>query len=232
MGSGSHSAIRVISGSHPPGWGQSVSGHRSNVEMDDNPVWSPDGSYIAFASNRTGNWDIFIVPADGGRTQRLTWHTGADAFRAIGRPDGKYIIERVAVRDAPYNGLYAIDVATGATKQLMLDMMPIGSPHYSMNGKTVLYSRFGFPWVRPRYHGSAAAQMWKLDLATGKRTVVQSTGFQHLWPTFGPNGNAYAVTATGVTRSSSSTINTIPKIAGSDDAEKTPNIYEFSSKAH
>ena len=42
----------------------------NHVEMDDNPVWSPDGKWIAFASNRTGNNDIFVVPADGGETKR------------------------------------------------------------------------------------------------------------------------------------------------------------------
>lgn len=202
----------------------------SNIEMDDNPIWSPDGNYIAFASNRTGNWDIFIVPADGGRTQRLTWHTGADV-PSDWSPDGKYVIEK-ATRDSPYNGLYAIDVATGATKQLMLDMMPVGSPHYSLDGKSVLYARFGFPWVRPRYHGSAAAQIWKLDLASGKRTLVRSTGFQHLWPTFGPNGNAYAVTVAEPTRSSSSIFHETPKIAAGDNVEKTPNVYEIGSKVH
>src|SRR3954470_20749075 len=30
------------------------------------PVWSHDGKQIAFASDRYGNFDIFVVPADGG----------------------------------------------------------------------------------------------------------------------------------------------------------------------
>ena len=36
------------------------------------PVWSPDGKQIAFASDRYGNNDVFIMNADGGSAVRLT----------------------------------------------------------------------------------------------------------------------------------------------------------------
>lgn len=36
------------------------------------PVWSPDGKQIAFASDRNGNFDIFVMPANGGTARRLT----------------------------------------------------------------------------------------------------------------------------------------------------------------
>ena len=35
------------------------------------PIWSPDGKQIAFASDRYGNFDVFVMPADGGTAQRL-----------------------------------------------------------------------------------------------------------------------------------------------------------------
>jgi Tol biopolymer transport system component len=38
---------------------------------DDNPVWSPDGKSIVFSSNRTGNADLYIKPADGLGQERL-----------------------------------------------------------------------------------------------------------------------------------------------------------------
>jgi Tol biopolymer transport system component len=37
-----------------------------------NPVWSPDGSKIAFVSNRDGRRDIYIMNADGSNVTRLT----------------------------------------------------------------------------------------------------------------------------------------------------------------
>src|SRR5688572_90554 len=39
---------------------------------DTNPIFSPDGKTLAFASNRYGNYDVFVVPVEGGRPTRLT----------------------------------------------------------------------------------------------------------------------------------------------------------------
>src|SRR5579863_8396289 len=35
------------------------------------PVWSHDGKSIAFASDRYGNFDVFVMPATGGQARRL-----------------------------------------------------------------------------------------------------------------------------------------------------------------
>ncbi len=36
------------------------------------PRWSPTGDRIAFDSDTTGNWDVLVMPANGGQPQRLT----------------------------------------------------------------------------------------------------------------------------------------------------------------
>ena len=33
---------------------------------------SPDGEWVAFGSSRSGNWDLFIVPFDGGAARQIT----------------------------------------------------------------------------------------------------------------------------------------------------------------
>jgi eukaryotic-like serine/threonine-protein kinase len=38
---------------------------------DDNPVWSPDGSNLAFSSTRTGQPKLYIKPADGSSEERV-----------------------------------------------------------------------------------------------------------------------------------------------------------------
>ena len=63
------------------------------------------------------------------------------------------------------------------------------------DGKGILYQRFtSFAWTRPRYQGSGASQLWRYDLATGKRTAVADTGFQHLWPGLTGAGRMLCVT--------------------------------------
>ena len=48
----------------------------TNSEAHDyQPVWSPDGRYLAFASNRHGNFDVYVMPAAGGVARRLTTHS-------------------------------------------------------------------------------------------------------------------------------------------------------------
>lgn len=54
------------------------------------PTWSPDGQRIAFQSDRSGNWDIWISNVDGTGLAQLTRHPAEDRF-ADWSPDGKKI---------------------------------------------------------------------------------------------------------------------------------------------
>ena len=45
---------------------------------DTKPVWSHDGSKIAFSSNRHGNFDVFVMSSEGGNVKRLTFHSADD----------------------------------------------------------------------------------------------------------------------------------------------------------
>jgi Tol biopolymer transport system component len=48
-------------------------GHRGEHGGSDiDPAWSPDGKRIAFASNRDGAYEIYVMNADGGNRRRLT----------------------------------------------------------------------------------------------------------------------------------------------------------------
>ena len=83
-----------------------------NPASDRDPAWSPDGRYIAFTSERGGTWDIYVMSADGSRTQQLTDGTGA-YVNPSWSPDGRQLV--LAARHAGVWSLYTMDVACGSS---------------------------------------------------------------------------------------------------------------------
>jgi len=62
----------------------------NNTADDFAPIWSPDGSKILFRSNRNGNYEIFMMNADGSDQHSLTGYSGD--FAPIFSPDGTKIL--------------------------------------------------------------------------------------------------------------------------------------------
>ncbi len=54
------------------------------------PAWSPDGSRIVFMSNIVGNWDLYVINANGGSPQRLTDDLSNEGL-PVYSPDGSKI---------------------------------------------------------------------------------------------------------------------------------------------
>src|SRR5205085_8645553 len=55
------------------------------------PHWSPDGRWIAFSSNREGNYDVYVISSLGGSARQLTFHSAND-FAMDWSPDGSKIL--------------------------------------------------------------------------------------------------------------------------------------------
>ena len=55
------------------------------------PTWSPSGDEIAFASNRDGNMEIYVVKTDGTNEERLTIDESSEDIGPSWAPDGTRI---------------------------------------------------------------------------------------------------------------------------------------------
>jgi eukaryotic-like serine/threonine-protein kinase len=59
---------------------------------DSNPVWSPDGKYIVFSSNRTGQVDLYIKAADNSGEEKLLLKTEEPKTPAQWSKDGRFLL--------------------------------------------------------------------------------------------------------------------------------------------
>src|SRR3989442_12886648 len=50
----------------------------NGVGLETDPIFSPDGTQIAFTGEYEGNLDVYVVPTAGGTPRRLTYHPGID----------------------------------------------------------------------------------------------------------------------------------------------------------
>lgn len=196
----------------------------AHVELETRPIWSPDGRWLAFSSDRNGNFDVFAIPVTGGEPRQLTY-SGGNEIATDWSPDGKWITF-TAQRDAPFTGIFVLDVRTLDFKKITEDYQGLGQPYFTPDGKSIISQRFGYPSIRPRYHGSSAAQIIVTDIATGQRKTIVKNDNQKLWPLPEPKGDGfYCVTYTDVTPSSRKFGEAPAKFV--DTPARTPNLYHF-----
>lgn len=124
------------------------------------PVWSRDGQRIAFASNRHGNADVFVMPADGSAAPtRLTFADRSDTPVDF-TPDGTAVLflsdRALSVRWMP--ALWTVPL-TGATPTLAQNALgDHGS--YSPDGASLVFTRGATKWTRHGYRGTASRTPW------------------------------------------------------------------------
>ncbi len=147
------------------------------------PMFSPDGTLIAFTGEYDGNVDVFVVPAAGGVPKRLTWHPSAD--RALGwTPDGKRIIfssPRTAY--SRFSEMFTVPVEGGVEEKLPF---PSGyEASMSPDAQSIAYQpveRAFTMWKK--YRGGQTTRIWLARLSDSSITKVPRTNsndFSPMW---------------------------------------------------
>jgi len=154
---------------------------------DGNPKWSPDGNSLAFTSNRFGNRDVFIIPAQGGVPQRVTQHSESESVHG-------WIDENQLLVGATRERWYArrgqgawVGHRDGRTPSLLVDeamLRPAVRPH----GEAVVYERGHGDPRRRAYRGTASSALWVWEADSGHRELTVWEG-NDLDPMWSPSGN-------------------------------------------
>lgn len=136
----------------------------SNTVLDDDPVWSPDGSHILFSSERDGDREIYAMDANGSSPVRITNTAGTDE-RPAWAPDGNRIAF-VSNRDGNAE-IYVMNAdGTGQTR-LTDSPWEDTDPAWSPDGGKIAFasSRSGVPNIHVmNADGTATAQL-SFDIA-------------------------------------------------------------------
>lgn len=118
----------------------------SSFGIDVNPSWSPDGRFVAFASERAGRLHLFRANADGSGVQRLTF-VGYHNDNPAWSPKGDKIVFQGM--DMGLWDLFIMNADGSMLQRLTVDSGDNESPSWSPNGRFITFSstRNGAPQV-------------------------------------------------------------------------------------
>jgi Tol biopolymer transport system component len=135
-------------------------GESAGAGRNRSPTFSPDGTRIAFVSDREGNSDVFIMDADGSHQQNLTNHDREDGEPTFS-PDGLHIaFTRAMGRSDDWmrrnDEVFTMDVHGNHQTRLTHNTDYTGddnSPVYTPDGRSIIFvsTRPGCAPLQPEY---------------------------------------------------------------------------------
>jgi len=148
---------------------------RTPGSNDRNAVWSPDGKYIAYIGDATGETEVYLQPAQGGKPIQLTKNNDTYIRRIQWSPDSK----KIYYSDRK-NRLVEVDVATKAKRTVMEN--PAGefrSVNFSPCGNWIAYTKSA---------ENDMSVVYVYNLKTGKEIAVTEKWYSSSSPVFSTDG--------------------------------------------
>ncbi|MBL8854215.1 MAG: PD40 domain-containing protein [Planctomycetaceae bacterium] len=151
----------------------------SNGSFERDPAWSPDGRWIAYLSDATGEYELYVMQSDGrGETRQLTKNGSAFRYSPQWSPDSKAI-----VFGDKTGSLFVHQIEAGDTKLVVKD--PQGnqmSAAWSPDSGWLTYS------LNPDQR-SAGSSVWVYKLADGSTHRMTAGFFNDSNPVFDTKGD-------------------------------------------
>ena len=151
----------------------------SSGSAERDPAWSPDGKYISYFSDKSGEYSLMIAEADGMKPAReIKFAAPKHYYTPSWSPDSKKLV----CTDTDLK-VWVIDAATGKMTNIGNDqwMVPTRTlnPTWSPDSKYVAYASR----LQSLYHAIFVA-----DIATGKTTQVTDGLADAVWPVWDASG--------------------------------------------
>jgi tricorn protease len=163
----------------------------SHPAEETRPLYSPDGSKLAFVSTRTGGGDIYILTFASGELKRLTFSDALDQLDAWSR-DGKWIYFSNNLYDVGRkNDIYRVSVEGGTPLAVSADRFTNefeAAP--SPDGSTLAFAARGVAdaqWWRNGHSHLDESEIW-LRSANGSYERMIEAGAKNVWPMWMPDG--------------------------------------------
>ena len=165
------------------------------------PVYSPDGKYIAFTSDEDGGDNIWVMNADGSNPHPVTKETFRLLNSPAWSPDSQYLVARkhfTASRSLGAGEVWLYHVAGGEGVKLTErpnEEKDLGEPAYSPDGRYIYFSQDDTPGKTFHYSKDSVKGIYKIkryDTQTGDiEVLIEGTGGA-IRPTPSPDGTKLA----------------------------------------
>ncbi|AZG71499.1 amidohydrolase family protein [Shewanella livingstonensis] len=165
------------------------------------PVYSPDGKYIAFTSDEDGGDNIWIMNADGTNPHAITTETFRLLNSPAWSPDSQYLVARkhfTGTRSLGAGEVWMFHVAGGEGVKLTErpnEQKDLGEPAYSPDGRYIYFSQDPTPGKTFHYSKDSVKGIYKIkryDTQTGDiEVLIEGTGGA-IRPTPSPDGKTLA----------------------------------------
>ena len=163
------------------------------------PVWSNDGTKLAFASDRYGNFNVYVMDAMGGPAERITFHSNDEFPYSFSHDDSSVIFGAVRQDDVNHRQfpaaylpeLYSVPVDGGRVHQLFT--IPAEAVSVNSNGSMMLYhdKKGGENEWRKHQRSSITRDLWMFDFESGEHTQITNIMVEQRNPVFSKDESAF-----------------------------------------